>query len=157
MITMRLTRDVHCRLPEAVQALRLFAVLYGELRSAASGRSAVEFICEPLFDGYNDDAIRCREILFARWACPPPFQLPALCGVVCAKPNGLTTTISFDAVYEPDAGIVGAIFDRFLGRRLAKEGAAAFFQRLSRFVEHEVGLDNLLERLFAGGKPTGRA
>lgn len=157
MMTMRLTRDVHCRLPEAVQALHLFAVLYGEPRSAASGRSAVEFICKPLFDGHGNDMLWYREVFFARWVCPPPFQLPALCGVVSANSHGLTTTISFDAIYEPDAGIVGAIFDRFLGRRLAKEAAIAFFQRLSRFVEREAGLDNLLERLLAGGKPTGRA
>lgn len=157
MIAMRLTRDVHCRLPEAVQALHLFAVLNGESRSAASGRSAVEFICEPLFDGQGNDAMRCREVFFARWACRPPFQIPTLCGVVSANGNGLTTTISFDAVYEPDAGIVGAIFDRFLGRRLAKEAAIAFSQRISRFVEQEAGLDSLLDRVLSGGRSTGRA
>lgn len=155
MVTMRLTRDVHCRLPEAVQALHLFAVLYGESCSAALGRKRIEFVCEPLFDG-DDETAQSREVFFARWSCPPPFQLPTLCGVVSAIPNGLTTTMIFDAVYEPDAGIAGALFDRFLGRRLAKSAAEMFFKRISRFVEQEAGLDCLLNRLLRGGTSTGR-
>ena len=157
MLTMRLTRDVHCGLSEALRAMHIFALLYGEARLAALDGPGIEFICEPLFDERARVAAQTREVFFARRACSPPFELSALYGVASANPNGLTTTIAFDVIYEPDAGIIGAIFDRFMGRRLAKEGATAFFQRLLRFIEQEAGLDSLLDRLLKGERPTGRA
>jgi hypothetical protein len=147
MVTMRLTREVHCRLPEALQAMETFAILYGESRLAASGRPGIEYLCE-LLDGdlANRAAAPC-DVFFVHWTSSPRFQVPALYGVVSAAPNGLTTTIAFDATYEPELGIIGALFDRCIGRRFAERSVNAFFARLLHFVEQEAGLDRLLDRL----------
>lgn len=153
---MRLECEAHCALPEALRAMHLFEVLYGESRLAALGRPGIEFICEPLGNEL-DRANRSGEVFFVHWACPPRFQVPTLHGLVSARPNGLTTTIMFDVIYEREIGIIGAIFDRCLGRRFAKGAAMAFFQRLLRFVEQEAGLESLLDRLLHGGRSTGRA
>lgn len=156
MVKMRLLRDAYCGFPEALRAIHLFAVLYGESRLAALGRPGIEFICEPL-DDEPGHAAQSREVFFVHWSCPPRFQVPALSGVVSAKPNGLTTTITLDAMYEAEIGIVGALFDRFVGRRFVKEATTAFFAQLVRFIEQEAGLDFLLNHMLSGGKPTGRA
>jgi hypothetical protein len=156
MVTMRMTREVHCGLPEALCALHIFAALYGESLLAASGRPGIEFICEPLDDELSR-ATQSREVFFVHWSCSPRFQVPTLHGFVSACPNGLTTTIIFDAIYEPEIGIVGALFDRCVGRRFAKGATTSFFQRLLCFIEQEAGLDSLLERLLHGGRSTGRA
>lgn len=153
---MQLTRDVHCRLPEAVRAMHTFALLHGDSRLAASASPRIEFICEPLSDEPAAGTQQSCEVFFVHWVCPPPFHLPALLGVVSASSRGLTTTVSFDAIYEPDPGIICAIFDRCIGRRFAKGAVTTFFQRLLQFVEREAGLDNLLDRLLEDGRSTGR-
>lgn len=155
-VSMRLMRDAHCSAAKALQAMHAFAVLHSESRLAALRRSGIEFICEPLLEERVNGWDPSREAFFVRWICTPPFQLPALYGVVSAVPNGLTTTVILDATYEPDTGIVGALFDRCVGRRFAKGAVAAFFSRLLSFVEQEVGLNSLLARLLDGGLSTGR-
>lgn len=151
-VSMRLMRDAHCSAAKALQAMHTFAILHGESRLAALRRSGIEFICEPLLDERVNGKSQSSEAFFVRWICTPPFQLPALYGVVSAIPNGLTTTVTFDAIYEPDTGIVGTLFDRCVGRRFAKGAVAAFYSRLLRFVEEEAGLDSLLARLLDGAR-----
>jgi hypothetical protein len=156
MITLRLTSEVHCRIADALRATEMFALLYENTRSAALGKPGIELVCEAPVSSCGADARQASELLFVHWTTAHSFQVPTLHGLIRAAPHGLTTTIEFEAAYEREIGLAGALFDWCVGRKLAANTLRAFFERLVRFVENEAGLERLLRRLLDGGKFQGR-
>jgi len=146
MVTMRIRRDVHCKLPQALGAMDIFSVLYSQSGLTALGHTGTEFICEPLPSDCGRGT-HPREVFFVHWPRSPGFHIRTLHGIVYAAPNGLTTTLTLEAIYLPEIGLIGAIFDRCIGTRFARGAIRAFFERLLRFVQNEAGLDHLLRSL----------
>lgn len=83
------------------------------------------------------DGTRIHEALTFRWRAHSWIPLPVMSGLITVRPNGLATELRMEGTYAPPLGVLGQLFDRVIGYRLAQRTVNRFLDELRNFIEQE--------------------
>ncbi len=83
------------------------------------------------------DQTRVHEALTLHWKARSLLLFPVMRGMITVRPNGQATEVRMDGSYTPPLGVFGELFDRIIGRHIARRTVERFLDQLHDSVERE--------------------
>ncbi len=85
----------------------------------------------------HTDQTRVHEALVIKWKAQTSIPVPVMRGLITVRPNGLATEVRMEGEYTPPLGAFGTLFDRIVGRHIARRTIERFLDKLRAFIERE--------------------
>jgi len=83
------------------------------------------------------DQARKHDALLIAWRPQTPHLFPDFRGAVTVRPQHRGAMLRLDGCYEPPFGLLGRVFDVFVGRSIAKQTMLQFLKDLAGDIERE--------------------
>ncbi|GAC1499287.1 MAG: hypothetical protein NVS1B2_22910 [Vulcanimicrobiaceae bacterium] len=91
---------------------------------------------------------RHEDALHVSWRVTHGGPFPTFSGVLTARADTMHAVLDFDGTYAPPFGIVGGVFDRFVGRHIARASVETLLHDMKRYIER-LSLDERRATSFA--------